>query len=365
MESKRLHLLHILQSELSQEFRRINENFNLKLPFLRIALSDALKNWGEFHALHHTIFLNENLILQKPWHVTLEILKHELAHAWVFFHGDAEGESDHGLSFKKICEKLGLSAWARQATGSEQDIPERISWEKIDDPVLRRIEKLLALAQSSNEHEAALAMEKARSLAKAHRFDTGFNQHENIDFTYLVIDTGSKRVSLEMSSIASILSEFFFVEVIHASYFNALRGEKTRALYLCGKQRDVLMAEYVFYFMKHTIERLWQDFKQGKNLKGISARRSYQLGLIKGFRKKLQESQKQDRAADSQEAGLILQTEDELKKYLRKLFPYIQTQGSRGVSINPSVYAQGQSDGRRITLSKPVTQRDGFGGYLS
>lgn len=354
------HLLR-LQSELAREFRRLNDNYSLNLPFLRVSLAPNLKSWGEFHGLDHSILLNREMVLTRPWHITLEILKHEMAHAWVFFHAGSAGETDHGPLFQGICDRLGLSSWARRATGSLDDIPEKIKWSDVEDPVLRRIEKLLALAQSSNENEAALAMEKARLLAKNHRFE----RREEETFTYLVINLNTKRVPAEISALISILTEFFFVDIVQSPSLDPVTVDSMRVLYVCGRKRDVLMAEYVFFFMRHTIDQLWLEFKAKNLTKGQTQRRSYQLGLIRGFWKKLSESQQKDQKPERGEQGLILQEEQQLRRYLRRLFPYIQTQSSRGISIHASTYAQGQSDGRKITLSKPVSDRRGFGGFLT
>ena len=64
-----------------------------------------------------------------------------------------------------VCRRLGVATWASSASC---DLPPEIpDWHQRvltseEERLLNRAEKLLALAESSNEHEAALAVERVR-----------------------------------------------------------------------------------------------------------------------------------------------------------------------------------------------------------
>ena len=73
----------------------------------------------------------------------------------------ALGGKPHGNAFQAACLRLGVAEWARLASG---ELPQQIpSWRdkllsKDEERLLKRAEKLLALAASTNEYEATLAM---------------------------------------------------------------------------------------------------------------------------------------------------------------------------------------------------------------
>ena len=65
-------------------------------------------------------------------------------------------ETDHGPAFKRACALLEIEP---DATMQLADQPEAV------DSMRRKIEKLLALGQSTNHHEAEQALAKAHELA--------------------------------------------------------------------------------------------------------------------------------------------------------------------------------------------------------
>ena len=110
--------------------------------------------------------MSENLIMSYPWSVTLQVLKHEMAHQYSY---EVLGQTDaHGEGFQAACALLGVLPQYRscrivtaevlaQLTGTENKMSE-------GQKVLFRIEKLLALGESSNIHEAEAALKKASLL---------------------------------------------------------------------------------------------------------------------------------------------------------------------------------------------------------
>src|SRR5690606_31866489 len=78
-------------------------------------------------------------------------------------------------------------------------------------PVLRRVQKLLALAESTNLHEAEAAMTKAQALMAHYELDEGLRDTE---FRYLYLGAPERRKSLVRQLIASLLVRFFQVEAV-------------------------------------------------------------------------------------------------------------------------------------------------------
>lgn len=83
-------------------------------------------------------------------------------------------DTAHGTEFRAACARLCVPEWAARATG---ELPVAIpDWREDglseeERRLLERTNKLLALAQSDNEHEAALAMQRVRELYARYNLD--------------------------------------------------------------------------------------------------------------------------------------------------------------------------------------------------
>src|SRR4051812_37497962 len=162
----------IWAERLGRDYDAIVFTYRLRLrrPVLRVV--DLGKRWGLWDPQSRTLSLSTTLIETYDWEIVLEILKHEMAHqivSEVFFSDDA-----HGSDFQRACAKLGMADWARRAE-SELACPihhwKEIASEESNERLLRRAEKLLALATSSNEHEAALAMQRVQEMYSKYNLD--------------------------------------------------------------------------------------------------------------------------------------------------------------------------------------------------
>jgi hypothetical protein len=95
------------------------------------------------------------------------VLLHEIAHQFADEVLGAFGESPHGLQFQKACHLLRANPRASEAYPLLDD---RVKADGLrpEDKTFLRIKKLMALATSSNLHEAEAAMAKAHALMAKH-----------------------------------------------------------------------------------------------------------------------------------------------------------------------------------------------------
>src|SRR5207244_12411806 len=115
-----------------------------------------------------SITLAHRLIEQHPWDIVVEVLKHEMAHQLA---DERLGgyESAHGVIFRDACRLLGVANWASSAAC---DLPaEMPNWRQRvltseEVRLLNRAVNLRALADSTNEHEAALAVDGGRPATR-------------------------------------------------------------------------------------------------------------------------------------------------------------------------------------------------------
>ncbi len=90
-----------------------------------------------------------------------DVIRHELAHYLTFINHGAQAPS-HGAEFRALCAQMGWGEEVYKATTcldggrNAPDIEES--------GVFRKVQKLMALATSSNKNEAELAMIKSQQL---------------------------------------------------------------------------------------------------------------------------------------------------------------------------------------------------------
>jgi hypothetical protein len=138
--------------QLSSEFESMCYQYRLKLHKPVFEIRDMKSQWGQWDPLTRTLTLSRFLIQQHSWQHVLGVLKHEMAHMVVteVFSGD----SSHGPDFQRACDLLGVPDEYRGA-GLDLGEPLRTWQETVHVPeedaiILRKVEKLLAMAESSN-----------------------------------------------------------------------------------------------------------------------------------------------------------------------------------------------------------------------
>ena len=139
--------------------------FRRKLGGAVIVLTDAASRLGRWVPEHRSIEIARRLVLEHPWGIVVEVLKHEMAHQYVHEVLGKTEESAHGPAFREVCERLGIDSSAAGIPAAGATTPE-------DARVLERIARLLALAESANVHEAQAAMNAAQRLMLKHNLDS-------------------------------------------------------------------------------------------------------------------------------------------------------------------------------------------------
>jgi len=327
---------------LSQTWSNLNATFfghRLRPP--SFALSDSTQRLGRWVSAERTIELSRGLLLSHGWGVVVEVLKHETAHQFVDEVLQCRDEVAHGVSFRRVCAERGFDA---RAAGTPRDgsAPEDATAR-----VLERVAKLLALAGSPNQHEAQAAMNAAQRLMLKHNLDVvRSGAQRGFEFKHLGEPTG--RVGEPARLLASILGEFFFVEVIWVPVWRPLEGRPGTVLEVCGTRENVALAAYVHDFLLHTSERLWREHKCSAGLTGDTDRRAFLAGVMAGFRDKLQRERRH-----KQTEGLVWVGDPQLDGFFRGRHPHTRTRRHAGSAHNPA-HADGRAAGRDIVLRRGI-----------
>lgn len=357
--------------QLYREYENIIYQYSvpLKCPMIRVLpLKGAWASWDPFSRV---IAMNTALIKSYGWDITLEVLKHEMAHQLVTDLFGGRGGGPHGRQFQLACEKLGVVDWARSASGT---LPEHIPTPKErlmsdeEEKMLKRVEKLLSLATSSNEHEALLAMQRVQEIYTRYNLERLQNRTEST-WIRLVIPLLKKRIDRHISMICGILIGHFFVKVVTRQLYDPKRLESDCAVELLGTKENVLMAEYVYHFLLNQSSSLYEQ-RKGALASGRKTKADFVLGVLDGFRRKLAEGQADlmKSAAQTMESkqstALVKLGEAQLDQFLEQCHPRLTNRKANYTYTDREAFAQGQADGRKLVLHKGIQQDEGGQGRL-
>jgi Protein of unknown function (DUF2786)/SprT-like family len=329
-----------LLRQLLAAWRVLNDTYfkgRLRAPTL--ALADGAHKLGQWLAHERRIELQRAFVVDGAWGAVLEVLKHEMAHQFVC---EVLGDPDptpHGPAFRAVCERHGIDAAASGVPDAAAATPEA-------ERVLSRVAKLLALAESPNVNEAELAMAEAQRLMLKHNVDV--TARSAYSFRHLGAPTG--RVSEAERILANILNDHFFVECIWVPVWRAREGKRGSVLEVCGTTVNLAIAEHTHAFLLHTAERLWAQYQRDHGAERRD-RRTYQAGVMTGFREKLDAQRKQHARQ-----GLVWVGDGDLTKYWRRRHPHVRWTRHSGAERNEA-HAHGRAAGRNIILQHAVHER--------
>lgn len=336
-----------LVRELMAEWRDINETcFHSALWAPTLGLSEAGSRLGCWIRDVRAIEISRKLVLEHPWGVVLEVLKHEMAHQYVDEVLRPGDETAHGPAFQRTCERLGIDPAASGLPKAERTAEEQ--------RVLQRVARLLALAESPNLHEAELAMAEAqRLMLKYNLEESTVRRPGGYGFRCLGRPKGRNYESERM--VSRILATHFFVETIWVPSYDPLTGQRGYVLEISGAPANLDMAEYVHSFLHRTAERLWEEHKRQRGIKGNRDRQTYLAGVMAGFHEKLSKQGAVHRCE-----GLVWQGDADLSAYFRKRHPHIRTTRYQGNARNEAHF-EGRAAGQQIVLNRPVHEHAGSG----
>ncbi|MDA2933114.1 DUF2786 domain-containing protein [Acidobacteria bacterium AH-259-D05] len=326
----------------------------LNKPLIRVGR--AAQELGSWNGERRTLTISEAHIVRDPWLSVMDTLRHEMSHQYVEEVLKAKNEQPHGSAFHEACRRLRC---VPRAESTREELANTKGRRVPEEKILRLLKKVLSLAGSPNEHEAQAAVEKARYLLVKYSIDlVKLDQERHFSMRCLGQVKG-RRMSYELW-LASILNEFFFVEVLWAESYDALRGQTGSVLQIFGTPANLEMAEYVYHYLLHLLDRLWEEYKAVTGLRPNRERQRYFAGVLEGFYRKLQ---KQETTLQKTYA-LVWKGDPKLREFYRYLNPKVQKRYWGGAS-RTRVYQDGRQEGKRVTIQRPIAEAGaGLGGLL-
>jgi len=338
---------------------RHNRDFALRMPGFE--LCDMSHTLGKWLPDKHVIVLSRRFALEHSWQAVRDVLLHEMAHQLTdeVLGGDS---ALHGGVFKRACGLLGARP---EASGTFAALSEAADPRELpeNDRILLRVQKLLAMAQSSNRHEAEVAMGKAQEHIARYNVDLLALAGKDRAYCSVCVGEPALRRSLDEYVLAGLLRDFHFVECIWIPAYVVDKEEMGKILEVSGTTANVKMGSYVHAFMTRAIGEQWTAFNRDRRL-SAGRQTDFALGLLQGFLEKLRAQEKTWEQNGHTPYALIRKKDAGLNQYVRQRYPHLRRCGGSGRQIHQDVHAAGVEAGRRTILHKPIEHARGARGLL-
>lgn len=310
----------------------------MRPPVITLHDTSAL---GLFDPLTRTLSLQRELCLKAPWGQVVEVLRHEMAHQYVYEVRGITNEAPHGPVFRQVCA-------ARQIDARAAGLPE--GGDEGIDRLLRKVRRLVALSTSDNPHEAQAAARLARRLLAEHDLTL---EPDHARYTFRQVGKAKQRFSLWEKMLATILVDHFGVRVIYSNAYLPQKRRWGRILELLGTVEHVEVASYMHDALVHHADHAWRTHKRAKGLKSNRDRRDFMYGLMRGFLHALdQESQ------DDPGAALVHVSDPLLDRHFQRRHPRIITDRAGSYHENEALHA-GERAGANLRIRPGVHGTDG------
>jgi len=265
------------------------------------SLRDTKSRLGHWSREKREICLSRNLVVNHPWDAVREVLLHEMAHQFADEVLGANNEPPHGPKFQGACHLLRANP---NASGKYEPLHDRIFRESSgsEDRIMLRIKKLMALAQSKNQHEAEAAMAKAHELIAKYNVDL-LAHEENRDFVSVFVGKPALRHFREEYALARLLTDFYFVHGIWMPAYVVDKGKMGSVLEISGTIQNIKIAHYVYDFVRQSTNSQWDEYNKDNGLNRYR-KTDFAMGIIQGFSSKLK-SQSETKRKDKDTCPLV------------------------------------------------------------
>jgi Protein of unknown function (DUF2786) len=239
----------------------------------------------------------------------------------------------------------------------------------VDQKILEKLQKLLALSASDNENEAKLAMGKAEALMREHNLsvaDVALNGSGAHVKSEEVLGT-TKGIQKWEESLGTIIAWTFNGRAIRSGGRN---GDWWKYTFIAGRT-DLEIIVDLFERLRETIKRMSKQYVAREYFSGFRVSRdmfhkSYRLGVVGTIIVRLKQL-KQNTTPDGNQKNahgltgtdLMVVKDKAVDQRVGQMFPNLKKGQSRRSTIVSSAYRQGQDDGQAISLHRSLPGEEG------
>jgi len=216
--------------------------------------------------------------------------------------------------------------------------------------MIEKIKKLLALSESSNPHEAELALRKANVLMQEHQI-THIDLIPKQEVTHSDIEEVTRQHYRWASTLASACAQLFDCISLNTTHPKGFR--------FIGSEEHIVCAHQLFWHLFEAWKGMCKtDYQADRPSDRKMYRKSHGLGFANTIAKRvlLLRDERHDAILKATGTDLVVVKDHKVKSYMYDTFN-IQTLKSRSLITNSSGYSRGQVSGQKVSLSTPLGKK--------
>lgn len=212
--------------------------------------------------------------------------------------------------------------------------------------IVQRINKLLALTSSPNENESAKAAEMAFKLMEENGITKSDLTSANLEEDLGKISNENLKYKSQLctweKNLASVIAKYFNCCTYTSSKWHPYKDWKLYSVGFVGHEANRITAITMYEWLRKAIQK-----EAAKKFSTYGYQQSYCLGVVLGLYEKYGKSE----TSDSNETGLVIY--DDVKNWMKNNMT-LRDGKSRAVSIYSSVYEKGRADSDKYSLNRQV-----------
>lgn len=216
--------------------------------------------------------------------------------------------------------------------------------------ITAKIQKLLSLANSDNQHEAELASKKANELLVKHNLKMQDVESHNENYDDDVLCDKAKK-SAEDKFILSILNKFFFVQTVQDRIRDRVTGRNVTRIHILGKKSNVEVATYVYQYLTRAFKTLWTQYKAEHGCPS-NYKQAFYLGLHTGLCNQLEQTKKDV----EQETGLVVVKDADLADFVASTLGKTRSVSSKAAIRDRGAVQAGTEAGKNIRIRRGLDE---------
>ncbi len=234
---------------------------------------------------------------------------------------------------------------------------------KIDERIIRKLKKLLALSASDNENEATLAMIKAEEIMRKHNLSTvdvamdgsgAYVQSKDIQGL-------TKRVQKWERALGISIANIFWGKAITIRF----PGKGWKMTFVAGKT-DLEIITDLYERLRRTIKRMSGEYVRNNPDPFISPRtlhNSYRIGMLITISERLQKLKENTQPSNTKNSygitgkELMVVKDKAVEQRVKQMFPDLKMVSTRFSSVDAAAFEKGKIDGKTVNLNKSVHGR--------
>lgn len=217
--------------------------------------------------------------------------------------------------------------------------------------ILKKIQKLLALSKSDNQHEAELALSKANQLMKEHQLS-----HQDLIPQPDITSEDTEEITGQhynwARTLANASAKLFDCKIITKNY--------KHSICFIGDKTNVACAQAMFWHLFKAWKTICNnDYTRIQPPNRKQFRKSHGLGYASRIYERAVQLTASRHADINKATGkdLVVVADAKLEEFIKKAFP--KTKSNRSITVTSgNGYLLGQVAGDKVNLNNPIERKD-------